>query len=253
MKLLWLTFLLVTIVSLLCPACGSGQKELVMLVKQNQENLSRCQSDLTTAQVKEQVQVERSQKILRQIKSLTNQLDSEKKRFDLLELELAQSRINDSQHPTKLNTTSSSTLVHNLKELNQEQISLFVKEVGGTTKVIGTQIMAIFGKLKSQLIYSKKDHVLTAHARFKGYQSDLEFINHWNRTKRFSRAYVDKDKDIVLETEIDIEPGMSKEAIKSWLRGFGIILNYFQHNLRKHTKDGKKEPEKIKINHSIAI
>ena len=122
---------------------------------------------------------------------------------------------------------------------------ILVKAVGGDIKRFGDRLMAIFGKIKAQIVYSRKDRVLTAHARFKGYTNDLKFINDWNRTKRFSRAYIDKDQDIVLEAEIDLEPGMSEEAIKNWLKGFGVILNFFQHNLVKQgrSKEHKSSPK----------
>ena len=55
----------------------------------------------------------------------------------------------------------------------------------------------------------------------------LERINAWNREKRFSRAYLDKDGDPVLESELDLEGGVTRQAIISFLETFETSLSRF--------------------------
>jgi hypothetical protein len=55
----------------------------------------------------------------------------------------------------------------------------------------------------------------------------LERINAWNQEKRFSRAYLDKDGDPVLESELDLEGGVTQQAIISFLETFEISLSLF--------------------------
>ena len=55
----------------------------------------------------------------------------------------------------------------------------------------------------------------------------LEWINAWNREKRFSRAYLDKDGYPVLESELDLEGGVTQRAIISFLETFEISLSRF--------------------------
>ena len=216
-------------------ACG-GQKELVQLVQKNQEALKQCQQEANESTVKAQVSLERQKDLKNEVKQLRDAF--------LLE----QDRWRDQAKSLSRTRSSSPTIpANNLRELNPEQIIVMVRAVGGDIKRFGNRLMAIFGKIKTQIVYTRKDRVLTAHARFKGYSNDLKFINDWNRTKRFSRAYIDKDKDIVLEAEIDLEPGVSEEAIKNWLKGFGVILNFFQHSLVKQagSKGSKEKSKKI--------
>ena len=216
-------------------ACGS-QKELVQLMQQNQEALKQCQQEANISKVKAQVNLERQQ-------DLRNEITQLREAF-LLEQDRWRDQVQSLSKPRSNAPVNSAT---NLRELNPEQIIVLVRSVGGDIKRFGNRLMAIFGKIKTQIVYTRKDKVLTAHARFKGYKNDLKFINDWNRTKRFSRAYIDKDADIVLEAEIDLEPGVSEEAIKNWLKGFGVILNFFQHSLVKQgrSKGTEEQTEKI--------
>ena len=39
----------------------------------------------------------------------------------------------------------------------------------------------------------------------------LARINEWNKTKRFTRAYIDDEKDPVLEMDVDLEYGMAEQ------------------------------------------
>ena len=55
----------------------------------------------------------------------------------------------------------------------------------------------------------------------------LERINAWNQEKRFSRAYLDKDGDPVLESELDLEGGVTRRAIISFLDTFERSLSRF--------------------------
>ena len=216
-------------------ACGS-QKELVQLVQKNQEALRQCQQEVNESTIKAQVSLERQKHLKNEVKQLRDTF--------LLE----QDRRRDQEKSLSRSSSDSPTMpTDNLRELNPEQIMVLVRAVGGDIKRFGNRLMAIFGKIKTQLVYTRKDRILTAHARFKGYSNDLKFINDWNRTKRFSRAYLDKDKDIVLEAEIDLEPGVSEEAIKNWLKGFGVILNFFQHSLVKQagSKDSEQKSKKM--------
>ncbi|WP_347241413.1 YbjN domain-containing protein [Thermus sp.] len=55
----------------------------------------------------------------------------------------------------------------------------------------------------------------------------LERINAWNREKRFSRAYLDKDGDPVLEWDLDLSGGVTDGAIKAFLDLFEESLRAF--------------------------
>ena len=79
-----------------------------------------------------------------------------------------------------------------------------------------------------------------AHARFAGFALGLQAVNEWNRTRRFSRVYLDKDQDIVIEAEIDLEPGVRPKVLQSWIKNFGLVLNLFHYTLRQGVLRGNQ-------------
>lgn len=58
-----------------------------------------------------------------------------------------------------------------------------------------------------------------------------EQINEWNRTKRFSRAYLDREGDPIIESDIDLEGGVTRDAMVAWIRTFNISLSAFNRML----------------------
>jgi hypothetical protein len=55
----------------------------------------------------------------------------------------------------------------------------------------------------------------------------LERINAWNREKRFSQAYLDTDGDPVLESDLRLKDGVTRETIVSFLKIFEVSLSEF--------------------------
>lgn len=51
---------------------------------------------------------------------------------------------------------------------------------------------------------------------------DYELINDWNRSKRFSRAYIDRDGDAVLESDLDVSMGIPLGAISRFIDMFTV-------------------------------
>jgi hypothetical protein len=54
----------------------------------------------------------------------------------------------------------------------------------------------------------------------------LERINAWNREKRFSRAFLD-DGDPVLESDLGLTGGVTRETVVSFLKTFEVSLSEF--------------------------
>lgn len=48
----------------------------------------------------------------------------------------------------------------------------------------------------------------------------LEAINEWNRTKRFSRAYLDAERDPVLEADLDAAEGLTTRQVAWFFKLF---------------------------------
>jgi hypothetical protein len=55
--------------------------------------------------------------------------------------------------------------------------------------------------------------------------ADPDKINRWNESYRFARAYFDDEKDICLQYDVDIEPGVCLKSIKEMVRTFSSLLS----------------------------
>lgn len=59
----------------------------------------------------------------------------------------------------------------------------------------------------------------------------VQKINDWNKKQRFCRAYLDKDGDAVLESDLDLEGGVTLENIKAFIDTYRNLLPLFARHL----------------------
>jgi hypothetical protein len=53
-------------------------------------------------------------------------------------------------------------------------------------------------------------------------------VNEWNKEKRFSRAYLDGDGDANVEWDIDLEGGVTVDAVREGIRTFQSVVQIFK-------------------------
>jgi len=53
-------------------------------------------------------------------------------------------------------------------------------------------------------------------------------VNEWNKEKRFSRAYLDGDGDANVEWDIDLEGGVTVDAVREGIRTFQAVVQVFK-------------------------
>lgn len=97
-----------------------------------------------------------------------------------------------------------------------------------TSGVSGTTFQIFF--------YNCTDHRNCATVQFhSGYKAktpvDLTKLNEWNRTKRFGRAFLDKENDPILEMDLDLDDGGLSRAlfidnIEFWASVLGDFERY---------------------------
>jgi len=85
--------------------------------------------------------------------------------------------------------------------------------------------------------YNCTDHKACATVSFHaGYDLTtnvgLEKINEWNRSKRFGRAYLDKENDPILEMDVDLDDGgMSQALFIDNLQFWTSVLGEFEKHI----------------------
>ncbi len=70
------------------------------------------------------------------------------------------------------------------------------------------------------------------YAGFKN-KASLQQINEWNKTKRFSRAYIDDEGDAVIEADLDFAGGVTKETIEEFIKTFRGSVQLFTQALNE--------------------
>ena len=68
---------------------------------------------------------------------------------------------------------------------------------------------------------------LNFYAGFLDNKQTMEAINAWNRDKRFGKAYLDSDLDAVIEYDVNLEHGVSRENLDSTFQVWSLILKQY--------------------------
>jgi hypothetical protein len=79
------------------------------------------------------------------------------------------------------------------------------------------------------LLFNKGKN-LQFYASFKK-KTTLGRINDWNASKRYTRAYLDKDGDPVLEADLDLEGGVSYGAIAEFVKTWVTSVKLFTQHI----------------------
>lgn len=114
-----------------------------------------------------------------------------------------------SSQPVNAQDVSQVSVVNNasskLIESLLDKLSIRYKEVGN-----GSYGFTVKGY--KVILFNKGDDIQLC-AIFSGKRVTLNRINEWNREKRFSRAYLDKDGDAIIEADLDFEGGVTSETL----------------------------------------
>ena len=98
-------------------------------------------------------------------------------------------------------------------------------QAGGYTATLGTDAVgdpkidsAVSGTKFQIFFYNCTNHTACATVQFhSGYDlttaPTLDRLNEWNRTKRFGRAFLDKEGDPILEMDVDLDDGGVSRAL----------------------------------------
>ncbi len=100
---------------------------------------------------------------------------------------------------------------HQLRQLlTNEGYSVSVDQNGKLVwKIDGRRVL---------LIIQEDGKSIQFYSAFGGGVGSLRKVNDWNRTKRFSRSYIDQEGDPVLEADLDLVGGISKRRLIDFVR-----------------------------------
>ena len=98
------------------------------------------------------------------------------------------------------------------------ELAKILKEEGyGSVEVKGPNTVAFKsnGLIIGLVRYNDGD--LQLYYGASGVKLSAETINEWNREKRLSRAYLDKDRDVAIEADQFANAGLTKEMVKAFV------------------------------------
>ena len=73
------------------------------------------------------------------------------------------------------------------------------------------------GNIKVLVNVGKEGGDLRLFSIWTGKGVTLRMINDWNRDKRYTRAYQDEERDVVLDADFLFKEGVTKETLEHWL------------------------------------
>lgn len=84
---------------------------------------------------------------------------------------------------------------------------------------------------KKYVLLNDEEGDLQAYYGISGSNLDINYedMNEWNKTKRFSRAYLDADNDLVLESDLMSDGGINKENVTRFFSVFLTSVSAFRN------------------------
>lgn len=100
-----------------------------------------------------------------------------------------------------------------------EQLAAFMKGEGYSVEVDpdGDLAWKLDG-YKSVIFVADDNASLLFYAAFNDGNATLEKVNNWNKTRKYSRSYIDNDGDPCLELDLDLVGGVTPDRIRDYLR-----------------------------------
>ncbi len=114
--------------------------------------------------------------------------------------------------------------------INALQVRSILQDLGFTGIEIDEDddiIVTMLGYNVLILIGSYENNSLQMNFAVSGTDANLRMMNEWNRTKRYSTASIDDDGDPVLESDLDLAGGVTRERVEDYLLTYYMLLEAF--------------------------
>ncbi|WP_108975235.1 YbjN domain-containing protein [Leptospira ryugenii] len=80
-------------------------------------------------------------------------------------------------------------------------------------------------------LFLPTEYSLQFYSSFTSAKPRAELVNRWNQKMRYSRAYTDEEGRIILESDLDLTGGVTRENIKDFFKKFQLLLGQFSSSL----------------------
>lgn len=114
-----------------------------------------------------------------------------------------------------------------VEEVSTQQLQTMLESMGYEVEQPKENLLQFAIEGHTAIIVNNKTNFQLYSYFEKKKKVDLKKINEWNASKRFSRAYLDKDGDAVIEWDVDLEGGTTAGAIKESIKTYRIGVMTF--------------------------
>ncbi|MDR1041436.1 MAG: YbjN domain-containing protein [Deltaproteobacteria bacterium] len=96
----------------------------------------------------------------------------------------------------------------------------------------GTSIVWKYNARRGRILFMSDGEALQFYYGLTGTKANSDDVNTWNSDFRYSRSYLDSDKDPVLELDLDFAGGICRERVDDWLRTCMASWDRWVQNMR---------------------
>jgi len=115
-----------------------------------------------------------------------------------------------------------------VSEVSTEQLQKMLESMGYEVAQPKEDMLQFAIEGHTAIIINKKTNIqFYSFFEKKKKKMDLKKVNEWNATKRFSRVYLDRDGDAVIEWDVDLEGGTTAGALKESIRTYRMGVMTF--------------------------
>lgn len=122
----------------------------------------------------------------------------------------------------------------NYSQITDQQLIGILTEEGFSPKLTKPNVIALKMEGRSVGFFiAEGNGNIQAYAGFKSPKASLSRINTWNKSKRYSRAYMDDDGDPAIELDLDLAGGVTKERIADYIRTVSLSVSAFAGSISR--------------------
>ncbi|MCD4690889.1 YbjN domain-containing protein [bacterium] len=121
-----------------------------------------------------------------------------------------------------------------IDSINALEVRAVLQELGFASIEIDEDddvIVKMLGYNVLILVGSYNNTSLQMNFAVSGTEADLDMVNNWNRTKRYSTASIDGDGDPVLESDLDLAGGVTMARVQDFILTYYMLLEAFLDEL----------------------
>ncbi|WP_432472665.1 YbjN domain-containing protein [Amphritea sp. HPY] len=108
-----------------------------------------------------------------------------------------------------------------VESYNDNDVKQMLKDEGyGSVKIIEEGKIRFKADGQIYVIYLHEDGDMHVYFGSSGLELNYKDMNEWNRTTRLSRAYLDDDNDIALETDLLANAGINRDMVLQMVKVF---------------------------------